>query len=397
MKHMKKSIALFLAVLMTLSVFSVVGFAADDDPVTYTVTFYKSEQSTSGPAPEVFTTVPVNAGEAAQDPVAGLSKKEIRDLGIKPTYNQGAEQSFYTYEFKCWDRSFDNVTSDLKVYPMFDRYGKQYEIVYHNFDGSEISTERCIYQDHLSEMPVPERQDDARYFYKFAGWSLKLGIDPAANPEDAKYLLDWNDNMTLPNDDTLGQVPGQPDYIDLFGKEGDEYVTIHAYAYFTRWNKEYTLSLTVLDSYGTPVKDAGVQVLSASGQLLDQTRAARDEEGNLTGGYKAATGKTNDKGEITMYLPYQTEYTIQVSNTDTYEGMIKKVTVTDLRQGVTVTVTPAAGYHEEYKPRCTCVCHSFIGGLWITALNVMHYLFKVKYVCCYDMYATHGDRLSYAA
>ena len=45
MKHCKKTIALLLSVLMTLSLFSVVGFAGNEEPepeeTTYTVTFHK--------------------------------------------------------------------------------------------------------------------------------------------------------------------------------------------------------------------------------------------------------------------------------------------------------------------------------------------------------------------
>lgn len=394
MKHMKKSIALFLAVLMTLSVFSVVGFAegdTDSEPAgPFTVKFFDcAPGDIPGYTPQMITDpVTVEKGGSVEDP--------YEDVKSQLKYPKELDKDFYKWEFTGWSHSLENVQSNLTISPRYNKVGKQYKVIYHNFDGSEISRETCIYGDHLSEMPVPVRPDDDRYFYDFAGWSLKLGIDPASNPEDAKYLLDFSQGLNLPIDEKLEQVPGQPDYIDLYGT-GTEPITINVYAYFTRHNKEYTLSLTVLDSYGSPVNHAAVQVRSASGQLLDQTYAARDEEGNLTGGYKAATGYTNDKGQITMKLPYQTEYTIEASYTDTDEGIIKKVTVSDLKQGVTITLTPAAGYHEEYKPRCTCVCHSFIGGLWITALNVMHYLFKVKYVCCYDMYATHGDKLAYAA
>ena len=66
-------------------------------------------------------------------------------------------------------------------------------------------------------------------------------------------------------------------------------------------------------------------------------------------------------------------------------------------QGVTIQLESPAQYNEQNKARCTCACHSFIGGLWVTGLNIMYYLFKVKYVCCYDMYATHGSKLSYGA
>ena len=406
MKHMKKTISLLLAVLMTLSVFSVVGFAEDGtDPETgtFTVTFYDRAQDTSShDAPTAFETLTVQAGENAQDPFAGLDNAEIRALN-KLTYPEDYEKSFYIWAFTGWSESLENVQKDLRVFPMFEQVGKLYKITYHDFDGSiaeGLNSEYCVYGMLPKESSTPTRPEDARYFYDFKCWSLKKDIDPTANEDDKKYMLNWEDGLSLPNDEKLNQVEGQPGYIDLYTMKNDgtnRYVPVDVYAYYTRHNKEYTLSLTVLDSYGTPVNGASVQVLGASGHLLDQTYAARDEEGNLIGGYKAATGETNDKGQITMYLPYQTEYTIQVTKKDTDEGFIKKVSVSDLKQGVTVTVTSTTGYNEEHKPRCTCVCHSFIGGLWITALNVMHYLFKVKYVCCYDMYATHGDKLAYAA
>ena len=66
-------------------------------------------------------------------------------------------------------------------------------------------------------------------------------------------------------------------------------------------------------------------------------------------------------------------------------------------QGVTIQLETAAQYNEQNKDRCTCACHSFIGGIWVTCLNLMYTLFKVKYVCCYDMYATHGSKLAYSA
>ena len=44
---------------------------------------------------------------------------------------------------------------------------------------------------------------------------------------------------------------------------------------------------------------------------------------------------------------------------------------------------------------CHCICHSFLGGFWISILNMIYRLFGRKIVCCYDMFATHGDRLIY--
>ena len=394
MKHMKKSIALFLAVLMTLSVFSVVGFAeGDTDPATagpFTVKFFDcAPGDIPGYTPQMITDpVTVEKGGSVEDP--------YEDVKNKLKYPAELDKDFYKWEFTGWSHSLENVQSNLTISPRYNKVGKQYIVIYHNFDGSEISRETCIYGDHLSEIPTPTRSSDPTFNYVFAGWAVKKGVDPTKQ-DDKKYLLDFSQGLNLPIDEKLEQVPGQPDYIDLHGN-GTEPITVDVYAYFTQHYKAYTLSLTVLDSSGAPVNGAKVQVLKPDGKTsANLDYAARDEEGNLTGGWATAQGTTNAQGQLTMNLHYETEYIIQVSNQDTNEGMIKKVTPSELKWGVTITLTDAAGYHEEYKPRCTCACHSFIGGLWITALNVMHYLFKVKYVCCYDMYATHGDKLAYAA
>ncbi len=53
-------------------------------------------------------------------------------------------------------------------------------------------------------------------------------------------------------------------------------------------------------------------------------------------------------------------------------------------------------YSEEHQSRCRCICHNtFFRGVWVRVLNILYSLFKVKYVCCYDMYATIGDLLAY--
>ena len=53
-------------------------------------------------------------------------------------------------------------------------------------------------------------------------------------------------------------------------------------------------------------------------------------------------------------------------------------------------------YPEEHQSRCRCICHnSFFRGIWVRVLNIMYRLFKIEYVCCYDMYATIGDLLAY--
>ena len=419
-KTSKKTMALLLAVLMTLSVFSVVGFA---EGTQYTVRFYNQPEHSSfdeegnvQPAAVIYS-FPVNAGGSVADPFAGKTTEEIEALGVL-AFPQTAS-GFTKLAFKCWDKPLTNIQSDLNVYPEFQTVGKRYKIMYHNFDGSAIqglNDEFCIYNDDPQESSTPSypviegdnnnKIEHLTYNFVFKCWSLKPGVDPTKTPEDSKYLLNWRDGLQLPTDDELGQSdPKQPGYINVTKENSEGYIPLNVYAYYTRHTIEYTMSLTVNDSYGQPVNHAAVQIKDSTGQLLRQTFEATDEEGNHTGQYASAAGYTNSKGEISFKVPFQTIYTIQASD-ENLGAIIKELPYTDsahfnLSQrtiACTVSLNPTSNsYNEQYKPRCTCVCHSFIGGLWITALNLMYSFFKVKYVCCYDMYATHADRLAYAA
>ena len=394
MKHCKKTIALLLSIVMTLSLFSIVGFAEEGDTPagSYTVTFYDRANGEGNAT--IVSEQTVAAGASATDPLAGITDEAT--LKTKLHYPDDPTDSFMKQGFDGWDKSFSNVTANLRIFPKFKQVPKMYQITYKNWDGTELNSENCLYGEQLEENSHPSRADDLAYYYTFKGWSLKQVIDPVATPDDAKYLLDWTFGLNLPDDETLGQVKGSPDYINLYGDGIEEPIPVTVYAYFARFKLEYPLSLTVVDQYDNRIAGADVQVLGANSQFLDQTIAQTDEDGNLTGLYKIAAGKTDENGRIYMRLPYQTEYTIQVSYGDYAGAKIKKTYISEFKdQGLTIQLESAAQYNEENKPRCTCVCHSVIGGVWVTMLNVMYYLFKVKYVCCYDLYATHGSKLAY--
>ena len=407
MKHCKKTIALLLSIVMTLSLFSIVGFAEDETPEApgpFTVTFYDRAQNEATAAkPIVVNGVDnpqiVAKGEAAVNPVAGKTETELKAILSYPT---DPKKTFTKSAFVGWSVDFSNVQSDLQVFPKFEQAPKMYHINYHNFDGTAaqgLNNEYCLFGSNPKESSRPSRDGGLAYNYEFKCWSLKPNADPTVDEKDKKYLLDWTLGLNLPTDEMLGQVEGAPDYIDLYGEPGAEAVELNVYAYYTRHLKEYPLSLTVVDQYNQRVAGADVQVLGANGRLLDQTIAQTDEDGNYTGRYKPAVGKTDSEGRLFMRLPYQTKYSIQVSHGD-YEGAkIKETNIMEMKQaqGVTIQLESPAQYNEQNKARCTCACHSFIGGLWVTGLNIMYYLFKVKYVCCYDMYATHGSKLSYGA
>ena len=402
MKKTRKAIALLLSVLMTLSLFSIVGYAEEgtENPGPFTVHFYSCSQNNEGQTVRLIDTQTVQKGANAKD----ISKdeddpeKELTEAELKVLldYPKKKTQPFHKWSFNGWKTDITNVQSDLEVYPDFQEAPKQYKINYFNYDGTAaqgLNSEYCLYGGMPKESSLPSRDGGLSYNYLFKCWSLKPNVDPTVNEEDEKYLLDWHLGVNLPGDGKLGRTPGQAGYINLDGDT--EPIELNVYAYYTRHNKEYPLSLTVVDQYGQRLAGADVQVLGTNGLLLDQTFEQTGADGKPTGRLQPAAGKTKADGTLFMRLPYQTEYTIQVSYGD-YEGAkIKKTSIEENAQGVTIQLETAAQYNEQNKARCTCACHSFIGGIWVTCLNLMYTLFKVKYVCCYDMYATHGDKLAY--
>lgn len=420
MKHCKKTIALLLSILMTLSMFSVIGFAQGGDegdegdegePATYTVTFYKDASSvdliTGDELAAVLDTQTVTAGQDATDPLKGEDGKYPSDIELKASeqlnYPDESEESFTVQHFLGWNQTLTNVQSNLYVYPQFGQIGKRYNIHYYDYSGkTPYHVEGCTYGQQLKQIPVAEWNiDPLKYRYEFVGWALKPNINPDDEAE-AKYLLVWPDNqLVLPTDDDLGQYKEQPDYIDVYGRNvpyGEE-IDINVYACFRRFDKEYKLSLTVLDQYGYSVPNADVQIKGDNGLLLDQTFGQRDPDGNLTNRPEPAAGKTDANGRLSMRLPYQDNYYISATyyGSDSSGKATKTVSVSQMQNletnntiGVTITL-------QKVTERCNCICHSFLGGFWVRILNLLYDFLKVKYVCCDDMYATHRGQLAYSA
>ncbi|MBQ1966355.1 MAG: hypothetical protein II356_00115, partial [Clostridia bacterium] len=121
-----------------------------------------------------------------------------------------------------------------------------------------------------------------------------------------------------------------------------------------------------------------------------------NEEGQLL-----AAGKTKDH-KCELVLPKAEIYNITVvSPNEKYyaeKGIVWSVfkAMYDNNEDIIMDLSLNKEYSEEHQSRCRCICHnSFFRGIWVRVLNIMYRLFKIEYVCCYDMYATIGDLLAY--
>lgn len=127
-----------------------------------------------------------------------------------------------------------------------------------------------------------------------------------------------------------------------------------------------------------------VQVTNENGQLLDAGTTVYDSE----------TGKST----CTLYVTKANMYNITVvSPNEKY--VAQKAIVWEvfsvMNENIIIDLEKSDSYSDAVAP-CRCICHnSFFRGIWVRVLNLLYNFFGVKYVCCYDMYATLGDLLAY--
>lgn len=88
------------------------------------------------------------------------------------------------------------------------------------------------------------------------------------------------------------------------------------------------------------------------------------------------------------YVPYASEYEI-IATSDAYSG---KMMTTFYGSGFT---TVKVVMERTGRDDCSCLCHSILKPIWVKILNLLNTLFKIKVVCCDDMYANIGDLLNY--
>ena len=78
------------------------------------------------------------------------------------------------YLFSGWDKTFDNVTANLDVYPTFIETAKQYFITFLNYDGNELSKVKVPYGTVPAFDGTPTKPSDETHDYAFIGWEPAL-------------------------------------------------------------------------------------------------------------------------------------------------------------------------------------------------------------------------------
>ncbi|MCQ2462703.1 MAG: hypothetical protein MJ177_04770 [Clostridia bacterium] len=268
-----------------------------------------------------------------------------KGYAVAPEVTARIPGNHVTHVFEGWDKEFDCVRSNLVVRPVYSTEVEQVTVVFFDYDRStEIKRVDCNWGTqiaYISPNLAPRPADDG-YVYEFTGmW---------ANAEGNQQRIAENEYMSL-------------------------------YPIYVKNAIKYTTVINVLDE-GLGAPKASYQVIASNGNL-------------------AAAGYTNESGRATVYLS-KGNYTVKCASADKLKAgdttfAINTAGGSTAQTNVRVDLVENSEYYEDAAKKCMCICHSIVGPIWIKILNLLYSLFNIRYVCCNDMFATHGDKLKYTA
>ena len=263
----------------------------------------------------------------------------------------------YKYEFTGWDYDYTAVYDSVAICAKYKQIAKSYNIVYCDWNGTELASETFQYGAAAKNNPTGlTKTADATYIYEFSGkWQTQPGKEE---------YIDLN-HLTVP----------------VGTKEGD---TIKVYAKYYHKAKNYTVNIHGYGINKEIIPGATVQIFNSSGQIVTTT-------------------KLDENSDVTINLTYDTSYQIMIVDDSGNVGVKDVELNTSMKDETTGMLRPTEVtiYLDKYEEPdhggsdCHCICHSFLGRFWISILNLIYRLTGRKIVCCYDMYATHGDQLIY--
>lgn len=277
--------------------------------------------------------------------IGETQKVLYKGYAVAPKVSETIAGNHVTYTFTGWDKDFDCVKSDLVIKPNYKAEIERITVVFFDYDRKSIAnTVECDWGTQIVDIaPVMEdRPSDESYVYEFTGmW---------ANAEGNQQKI------------------ADSEYISL-------------YPIYVKQTIKYTTVITILDG-GVGAANASYQVIAGNGNL-------------------AAAGYTDASGRATVKLSNGT-YTIKCASADRLKAGDTTFTIntaggSTAQTNVTVNLVENSEYYEDAGKKCMCICHSILSPIWIRILNLLYSVFNIRYVCCNDMFAVHGDQLKYTA
>lgn len=263
----------------------------------------------------------------------------------------------YKYTFTGWDYDYTAIYDSVAICAKYKETAKSYNIIYCDWNGTELASETFKYGEAAKNNPTGlTKTADATYIYEFSGkWQTQPGKEE---------YIDLN-HLTVPNSTEEGG-------------------TIKVYAKYYQKAKNYTVNIYGYGINKENIPGATVQIFNSSGQIVTTT-------------------KLDEESKVIVNLTYDTVYQIMITDDSGNVGTQTIELNTSMKDEETGMLRPTVTtvYLDKYEDPdhggsdCHCICHSFLGRFWISILNLIYRLTGRKIVCCYDMFATHGDQLLY--
>lgn len=361
----------------------------DVKTVTYDVIFYDEKGR------EIDKTHYNSLGYNLYDLKHGLKGELSANKGKEP---ETADDEYYTYKFAYWKVKGtqtmvdldEAVYSDLELQAHFTAIPRTYVFKYYYRDGTEIKIDGKPVNDTVTIAPDKDGNklpatngialskissisqaeiynklfgySDLVYDYKFTGrWIISgLGRVIDLNNPDLTGILDYLQ--------TDGGIVLTPQYRKI--------------------ERLYPLVVRVkyVEDYSNSHPDEVTLTLqNDEGFYTADTISFKDTE-NV---YYNSLGEPYY--EIEYFVPFSESYTV-LASAGAYGGSTTKTFHNGGYQGTATVELTRVG-----RDDCSCPCHSILKPIWIKVLNLLNTLFKLKVVCCDDMYANIGGDLNYKA
>ena len=92
----------------------------------------------------------------------------------EPSTPQKDGDNTYTYVFNGWDKDIVVVNGNAEYIAQFDSVYIEYTVVFKNYDGTVLSSNKYHYGDKVVAPSTPIKETDNQYTYTFTGWDKEI-------------------------------------------------------------------------------------------------------------------------------------------------------------------------------------------------------------------------------
>ena len=172
-------------------------------------------------------------------------KEETVNYGVLPTppadMPTKEADAQYTYTFKGWDKTVENVTGEATYNAEFDSTLRSYKIIFKN--GEQVLKEETVNYGTLPAAPTetPTKEADAQYTYTFKGWDKEIVEVTGEATYNAEfdstlrsYKIIFKNGEQVLKEETVdyGTIPAAPETNPTKGYDSENHYS------FKGWDKE---------------------------------------------------------------------------------------------------------------------------------------------------------------